>query len=384
MLRVFSILSILVLSLWAEPTLKVMKKEHRVAIVVGNSSYDDHELPSSTENARKMKKFLEKNGFYVYYGENLDKRNFVRLLRKFNKRLRPNDIGLLYYSGHSVQTKGKNYLVTLDNGILDESMIVRKSISLNSIYSSMEKSYNRLNIVILDTAFNAPFGSIFEPKKQGLAPIGSTKSQVTFMSNHPDIYSDSTSFTNDFITVATRKGLELTALKSKLTTLRKKGQQPQPYITIARNQPFYFILPDRIPTQDELAYSKIKNSSSKKELEKFINKYPKSSYTRKVEKQLRFVNKREEEARKKEIRKAFEAKAAEATRKARESEAQALREIEDVATNDAESTTSLQNSEETLSAEKNDIAFKLTKPEDVEEKVLVKPKQGEEHQTLLE
>jgi hypothetical protein len=34
--------------------------------------------------------------------------------------------------------------------------------------------------------------------------------------------------------------------------------------------------------------------------------------------------------------------------------------------------------------EKNDISFKLTKPEDVVEQVPVKPKEGEERQILLE
>lgn len=378
MIRITFILSLLILSIWAAPTLKTMKKENRVAIVIGNSNYDDHELPTASNNARNMKKFLEKNGFYVYYGENLDKRNFVRLLRKFNKRLRPNDIGLVYYSGHSVQTKGKNYLVTIDNGILDETMIVRKSVSLNSIYSSMAESYNRLNIVILDTAFDTPFGTLFKPKKEGLAAIKSTKAQVTFMTSRPNTNSNSTTFTNDFLTAAKEKGLELTALKAKLTELRQTHRQRNPQITIARNQPFYFVLPNRIPAQDELAYSKIKNSNSKKELEKFINKYPKSSYTRKVQKQLRTV-KKNEAALKEKRRLAFEAKAAAATQKAKEAAEKEAAEKE-AAAKAAEAKIAAEKE----AARKNDIAFKLTKPEDVVEQAPVKPKEGEERQILLE
>ena len=378
MIRITFILSLLMLSIWAAPTLKTMKKENRVAIVIGNSSYDDHELPAASNNARNMKKFLEKNGFYVYYGENLDKRNFVRLLRKFNKRLRPNDIGLVYYSGHSVQTKGKNYLVTIDNGILDESMIVRKSISLNSIYSSMAESYNRLNIVVLDTAFDSPFGTLFEPKKEGLAPIKSTKAEVTFMTSRPNTYSNSTTFTNDFLTAAKEKGLELTALKTKLTELRQKHRQRKPQINIAKNQPFYFVLPNHIPTQDELAYSKIKNSNSKKELKKFINKYPKSSYTKKVKNQLRAVNKKEA-ALKEKRRLAFETKAAEATQKAKEAAAREAQAKEAAAKAAEEKIAAAKEAER-----KNDIAFKLTKPEDVVEVTPVKPKAGEERQILLE
>ncbi len=369
MIRVAFILSIMIFSVWAAPTLKTMKKENRVAIVIGNSTYDDHELPSANTNARKMKKFLEKNDFYVYYGENLDKRNFVRLLRKFNKRLRPNDIGFLYFSGHSVQTKGKNYLLPLDHGILNESMIVRKSISLNSIYSSMNDSYNRLNIVVLDTSFEDPFGTIFIPEKKGLAPIKSAKAQVSFISNRANAINNSFTFTNDFLTLAQEKGLELTPMKRKLAALRQTHRQKTPQISIAKNQPFYFVLPNKIPSADELAYSKIKESRSKKELKKFLNKYPKSKYTPKAKAQLDRVSTEEAAALKEKRRRTFEAQAAEATKKAREAEAEALKTREAAAK---------------VAAEKNEISFKLTKPEDVQKQESVKPKEGEEHQTLLE
>ena len=380
MIRAAFILSIMIFSVWAAPTLKTMKKENRVAIVVGNSDYDDHELPSANSNARKMKKFLEKNGFYVYYGENLDKRNFIRLLRKFNKRLRPKDIGFFYYSGHSVQTKGKNYLLPLDHGILNESMIVRKSISLNSIYSSMNDSYNRLNIVVLDTSFKDPFGEIFTSEKKGLAPIKSAKAQVSFISNRSNTINNSFTFTNDFLTLAKQKGLELTPLKRKLTALRQTHRQKTPQISIARNQPFYFVLPNKIPSPDELAYSKIKNSNSKSALEKFINKYPKSSYTRKVQKQLRTV-KKNEAALKEKKRIALEAKAAQATQKAKEA---AIKESEakELAAKKVEAKE--KEAAAKAAAEKNEIDFKLTKPEDVIDQTPVKPKEGEERQITLE
>ena len=380
MIRIMFLVAIMIFSVWAAPTLKTMKKENRVAIVVGNSDYDDHELPSATTNSRKMKKFLEKNGFYVYYGENLDKRNFVRLLRKFNKRLRPKDIGFLYFSGHSVQTKGKNYLLPLDHGILDESMIVRKSISLNSIYSSMNDSYNRLNIVVLDTSFEEPFGSIFSAKKKGLAPIKSAKAQVSFISNRSNTINNSFTFTNDFLALANEKGLELTALKTKLEALRKTHRQKRPQITIAKNQPFYFVLPNRIPSADELAYSKIKESLSTTELKKFINKYPKSKYTPKVQLQLDKVNTAEAEALKEKRRRAFEAQAAEATRKAKEAEAAESSRAKEAEMKAAEE----KEAAAKAAAEKNDISFKLTKPENVVETESVKPKEGEERQIHLE
>ena len=359
MLRTLLLFTLLLNTLYALPTLKTMKKEHRVAIVIGNSDYDDHPLPQAKKNARLMKKFLEKNGFYVYYGENLDKKNFVRLLRKFVKNLHPNGVGLVYYSGHTVQTKGKNYLIPLDHGILNESMIVRKSMSLNAIYSSMEESYDRLNIVILDTAFQAPFGTIFTPKKSGLASIHSPKAQVTFSATQPDSENRSDTFTKDFLHLASQKGLELTQLKNALITLRRQHGQERPSITIARNQPFYFHLPEHIPAADELAYSKIKEDPSKRDLTKFINRYPSSPYTKKAKRALETLRIKEQRARQQADRARFEQEAALATRRAKKEAAAEAKK-------------------------KNEITFKLTKPEDVKKRETKKPKKGEERQIILE
>ncbi len=387
MIRVVFLLLTLIVSVWSTPTLNTMKKEHRVALVVGNSNYDEHVLSQARDNARNVKKFLEENGFYVYYGENLDKRNFVRLLRKFNKNLHPNGVGLVYYSGHSVQTKGKNYIVTIDNGILDESMIVAKSISLDSIYRGMEDSYNRLNIVLLDTAFDTPFGSIFHPKKKGLATIKSPKAQVTFSASQPNKTNISTSFTNDFLSLVKKKGLELSELQTELMDLRQLHQQAKPLISIAKNQPFYFVLPDRIPAPDELAYTKIKQSNSTTELQKFINRYPKSSYTLRVKDRLNSL--RQEAALKEKKRLEFEAKAAEATQKAKEAavkeaEEKALAKQAEEAKLQADKRVQQEEAAALAEKEKNDIAFKLTKPEDVVEQTPVKPKEGEERQIILE
>ncbi len=388
MIRIVIFLSLLFASAWTAPTLNTMKQEHRVALVIGNSDYDDHSITVAVQNARQIKKFLEKNGFYVYYGENLDKKNFVRLLRKFNKNLHPNGIGLVYYSGHSVQTRGKNYLIPIDSGILNESMIVSKGIALDSIYSGMEGSYNRLNIVLLDSAFDAPFGTLFKPKKRGLAAIRSPKAQVTFSAVQPDSVNVSTTFTDDFLHLADQKGIELSELQEKLVDLRKKHHQTKPYITIAKNQPFYFLLPDHIPEPDELAYLKIKQNPSKSDLEKFINHYPNSAFTAKAKELLHTIT-LEEAARQEKERRALEAKAAEAMQKAKEAaakqaEEKALAEKALAEQTAAEEKRAREQAEAEAAKQKNDIDFRLTDPDDVVTQEPVKPKEGEERQILLE
>ncbi len=331
--------------------LKQMQTEHRVALVVGNAFYDEHELPFATKNSRKIKKFLEENGFYVYYGENLDKKNFIRLLRKFNRNLKPKGIGLIYFCGHSVQTKDKNYLIPVEHGILDETMILQKSISLNAQYSRMDGSYDRLNIVILDSSFKKPFGDHFIPKKVGLATVYSPKAHVSIFSNHANTINTSETFTQDFLTVASQHDLELSALKEKVKALRLKHHKPKPCITIAKNQPFYFVLPKHLPDQDALAYSKIKSSKDKKVLKAFINRYPNSKYKSKVQHQLNSLNASNKKRQTINKNKKFKEEADAATK--------ALKK-------------------------KNAIMFRHVKPEDVEKNTQKKPKERNKKPILLE
>jgi len=242
-----------------------MKKEFRVAIVIGNSSYDEHPLPTSTENARKMREFLEKHGFYVYYGENLDKRNYIRLLRKFNKKMRPGGVGLFYFSGHVVQSKDRNYLIPVDNGIENEEMVVRQGINLKSVYTGMEQAHNRLNIVVVDGVKEAPFGSLFAMQRPAYAPIKTPEDFATFMPSQPDNINTSETFTQDFLTLADKEGIDIRSFRTELSSLRQSHKQPQPQITLAKERPFYFTLPDKLPKENEQNYARVKTTAPVKQ-----------------------------------------------------------------------------------------------------------------------
>ena len=374
MIRIALLFSVLILPLLGATTLETMKREARVAIVVGNSSYDEHPLKAATENARDVRNFLEKSGFYVYYGENLDKRNFIRLLRKFNKRMRPGGIGLVYFCGHMVQTRGSNYLLPVDNGIEEEAMIPRQGIRLNTLFTGMREAHNRLNIIILDGVKASPFGSLFAMGKASYAPISYAEEFTTLIASRPGRIDSTDTFTRDFLSLAQKRGAELKELNDALGELRQKNGAPQPQITLAKKRPFYFSLPDRLPTEDELAYAEIKKSSSKKEIEAFIGRYPKSPFAAEAQQLLKTLV--EAEALEKQ-RRELEALAAEATRKQQEESKRAKAE-------NAVITLSGSQSEAPVRSPKNEIGITLTKPGAEEKTAPEKPKEGEERHILLQ
>jgi uncharacterized caspase-like protein len=99
---------------------------------------------------------LSTSGFEVILKEDLDKSMFNEALEKFGQRLKNNDVGLLYYSGHGIQYKGETYLIPTNAVIRDSSDVDANCIRLSDILEIMSKSNVEISLVISDACRNTP------------------------------------------------------------------------------------------------------------------------------------------------------------------------------------------------------------------------------------
>ncbi len=121
--------------------------EPKVALVVGNSAYQDlPAIKSADADADTMAKTLEAAGFKVVRASNTTKGSFAASLKKFTASLTGSDIGVLYYSGHSVQIAGQNRIVPVD---ATASGLDDGTIGLNDVLAAMKGKAAR-SIVIFD------------------------------------------------------------------------------------------------------------------------------------------------------------------------------------------------------------------------------------------
>src|SRR4029450_5474098 len=96
--------------------------ERRVALVIGNSSYQHvPHLPNPTNDAEAMAATLQKLGFEVTKGIDLDHAETELIIRQFSKTLPGADVALLFYAGHGIQYQGTNYLIPVDAQLKDET-----------------------------------------------------------------------------------------------------------------------------------------------------------------------------------------------------------------------------------------------------------------------
>jgi len=172
------ILGVLLFSIQAmteDRGLAQMRSENRVALVIGNNSYQRPltTLSNTLNDAQAIRSILSARGFEVIYKENVTHRTFDTLLEQFYKKLGYGGVGLLYFSGHGLEFDGQNYLIPTDAKIGAKSDTKYEAVALNKITSRIQKIGNRLNIVILDACRNDPFA-----KAYGMGGLAKTEPPV--------------------------------------------------------------------------------------------------------------------------------------------------------------------------------------------------------------
>jgi uncharacterized caspase-like protein len=135
--------------------------EKRVALVIGNSAYQNVAALSNPRNdARLMADTLRGLGFALIGNGpqlDLDKQAFDGALQKFGNAVLGADVALFYYAGHGIQVAGRNFLVPVYANPTKEADIYLQMVDTAVVLSQMEGAGTKLNIVLLDACRNNPF-----------------------------------------------------------------------------------------------------------------------------------------------------------------------------------------------------------------------------------
>jgi tetratricopeptide (TPR) repeat protein len=126
----------------------MVARDRRVALVIGNSAYDNLRKISNPRNdADDLAQALRELGFDVVLGTDLKRAEMEEALIQFSRTARQADTALVYYAGHGIQHNGVNYLIPVDAQVGDEADLV-KLVSLQSVIANLQgASHVRLLIV---------------------------------------------------------------------------------------------------------------------------------------------------------------------------------------------------------------------------------------------
>ena len=178
-----------------KPAAQIAPQGKRVALVIGNAKYKFSPLNNPVNDATDMAASLRSVGFDVIEVKDANKRQMRAATRRFEDKLAASDVGLVYYSGHGVEVKGRNYLIPVDADIRREHEVEDQAFDAGNILRMMESlqgtEKKRVNIMIVDACRNNDLARSWRSTNRGLARMDApTGSFISFATAPGQVASD--------------------------------------------------------------------------------------------------------------------------------------------------------------------------------------------------
>lgn len=157
----------------------------RVALVIGNADYKGDCLSNPLNDAASISNALKRLGFRVDTITNANRRQMSEAINQFGDKLKRNEVGFFYFSGHGAQVSGENYLFPIDAQVSNERDIKYATVHIGEVLDAMADAKNSVNIVIIDACRNNPFARSWRSSTKGLAPIHAARGMIIAYSTAP-------------------------------------------------------------------------------------------------------------------------------------------------------------------------------------------------------
>jgi hypothetical protein len=292
--------------------------EKRVALVIGNDSYQDvPKLEKAANDARAIGAQLKKVGFEVMSYSNLNRREMNQAIGQFVDKVSGGGVGIFFYAGHGVQAGGSNFLLPVDIKVKNEQDLIDEAVDMQRVMERLSEAKAKLSLLVIDACRDNPFKKVHGRSigaTRGLAiPQAPSGTLVVYSAGIGqqalDKLSDSDNnpnglFTREFLPLINAPGLRLDEAVRKLrsTVIAKAksvGHEQNPAIYDQTDGDFYFIngpvtinvqapptattapavaaAPNRAAVELEF-WSSIKTSSDKADFEEYLRQYPQGSF----------------------------------------------------------------------------------------------------------
>jgi uncharacterized caspase-like protein len=282
------IAAVLLAILWFVSPLSAQGK--RVALVIGNGDYKHTtRLANPKNDADDIAGALQKLGFSVLLGRDLDKASLDRKVRDFAQALSGAEVGLFFYAGHGLQVGGQNYLVPIDAELNSAPAIDFELLRLDLVHRTMERE-TRTNILIMDACRDNPLarnlaralGTRSAQIGRGLASIESGEGSLISFSTQPgNVALDGTGRNSPFAAALLKHlptpgdDLPSILINVRNDVMQATGRRQVPWEHSAMTARFFFTPPKAGPQEVELEFwASVKDSKAPAVLRTYLDRYP--------------------------------------------------------------------------------------------------------------
>jgi uncharacterized caspase-like protein len=161
----------------------------RVALLIGNAAYAEAPLRNPANDVRTVAAALKQIGFSVTTHENLKLAEMREALRGFVLGARAAEVRLVYFAGHGVQLRGRNYLLPVDVALGSESDVLTKTADATELIEQLSAIDGGANMVIIDACRTHPALSAgtraLAGTRTGLSPVVAPRGTLVAFSTRP-------------------------------------------------------------------------------------------------------------------------------------------------------------------------------------------------------
>jgi uncharacterized caspase-like protein len=268
----------------------------RVALVVGNSAYQQGPLRNPVNDARAMAARLRNLGFDVILREDLRTREIGGVYREFRGKISPGGVALVFYAGHGVQFKGQNYFPAVDSDIASEEDVPLQSLNLGTLLDNMEEAKAGVSLVLLDACRDNPFARRFRSGSRGLAKVEAASGTLIHYATKPgSVAADGDgrngTYTEALLELIGEPGVPVEMLLKRVANrvVDKTGGKQEPWVEGSLRGEFYFNTRGAAATPvpsapapqadaETVFWSEVKANGTREYLEAYLSQYPQGRY----------------------------------------------------------------------------------------------------------
>ena len=129
----------------------------RVALVIGNANYPQAPVLEAAVDARAVAATLRQGGFDVVTGDDANGPALQDAIASFGSRLRPGVQAIVFYAGHAVQLRNRNFLVPVDARLRSPSEIAQAAVDLDLLLDALIVARPASALVVLDASRDNPW-----------------------------------------------------------------------------------------------------------------------------------------------------------------------------------------------------------------------------------
>jgi len=176
-------------------TVRPADNARRVALVIGNNAYPWGRLTNAASDAQSLATALESAGFdraniTIKIDANL--RDMQRTIRAFVESIRSGDLAFVYYSGHGVEVRGKNYLLPIDfSQDATELQVSDEAYSAQELLEKIESSGARVKLLVMDACRDNPLKVASRTTARGLGRMEGEGTLIMFATSAGKTATDS-------------------------------------------------------------------------------------------------------------------------------------------------------------------------------------------------